>query len=111
MQALRKPLETDVGITAPRICVETITPSLVSIIEVSQASHIQEEDITPLYYFKCLWIDFSIRLQKYNNFLIEVLYLVQYLQIRMATLERVAILQYTNQKDYSLDQSILDMRM
>ena len=80
MQALRKPLETDVGITAPRICVETITPSLVSIIEVSQASHIQEEDITPLYYFKCLWIDFSIRLQKYNNFLIEVLYLVQYLQ-------------------------------
>lgn len=64
MQALRKPLETDVGITAPRICVETITPSLVSIFEVSQASHIQEEDITPLYYFKCLWIDFSIRLQK-----------------------------------------------
>ena len=49
MQALRKPLEKDVGITAPRICVETITPSLVSIVEVSQASHIQDEDITPLY--------------------------------------------------------------
>ena len=49
MQALRKPLEKDVGITAPRICVETITPSLVSIYEVSQASHIQDEDITPLY--------------------------------------------------------------
>ena len=29
VQALRKPLETDVGITAPRICVETITSSLV----------------------------------------------------------------------------------
>ena len=53
MQALRKPLEKVVGITAPRICVETITPSLVSIVEVSQASHIQDEDITPLYYFKC----------------------------------------------------------
>ena len=53
MQALRKPLEKDVGITAPRICVETITPSLVSIVEVSQASHIQDEDITPLNYFKC----------------------------------------------------------
>ena len=67
MQALRKPLETDVGITAPRIGVETIMPSLVSIFEVSQASHIQEKDITPLYYFKCLWTDFSIRLQKYKN--------------------------------------------
>ena len=32
VQALRKPLETDVGITAPRICVETITTSLVSFI-------------------------------------------------------------------------------
>ena len=49
MQALRKPLEKDVGITAPRICVETITPTLVPIYEVSQASHIQDEDITPLY--------------------------------------------------------------
>lgn len=32
VQALRKPLETDVGITAPRICVETIISSLVSIV-------------------------------------------------------------------------------
>ena len=32
IQALRKPLETDVGITAPRICVETITTSLVSVV-------------------------------------------------------------------------------
>ena len=32
VQALRKPLEIDVGITAPRICVETITTSFVSFI-------------------------------------------------------------------------------
>lgn len=32
VQALRKPLETDVGITAPRICVKTIISSLVSIV-------------------------------------------------------------------------------
>ena len=32
VQALRKPLETDVGITAPRIRVETIMTSLVSFI-------------------------------------------------------------------------------
>ena len=49
MQALRKSLEKDVGITAPRICAETITPTLVPIYEVSQASHIQDEDITPRY--------------------------------------------------------------
>jgi len=30
VQALRKPLETDMGITAPRICMETIISSLVS---------------------------------------------------------------------------------
>lgn len=45
------------GNNSPTHCVETITPSLVSIYEVSQASHIQDEDITPQYYFKCLgWI-------------------------------------------------------
>lgn len=32
VQALRKPLETDVGITAPRICAESIMTSLVSFI-------------------------------------------------------------------------------
>jgi hypothetical protein len=37
------------GNNSPTHCVETITPSLVSIYEVSQASHIQDEDITPLY--------------------------------------------------------------
>ena len=79
MQALRKPLEKDVGITAPRICVETITPTLVSIYEVSQASHIQDEDITPLYYFDGMSRIVSTQLQKYKNSLIKGLYLKQYL--------------------------------
>ena len=35
IQALGKPLKKDVGITAPRISVETITPSLVFNYEVS----------------------------------------------------------------------------
>jgi hypothetical protein len=79
MQALRKPLEKDVGITAPRICVETITPTLVSIYEVSQASHIQDEDITPLYYFDGMSRIVSTQLQKYKNSMIKGLYLRQYL--------------------------------
>ena len=57
VQALRKPLETDVGITVPRICSETIMTSLVSFFEVSQASYIQDESITPLYF---LWLGMSI---------------------------------------------------
>ena len=76
MQALRKPLEKDVGITAPRVCVETITPSLVSIYEVSQASHIQDEDITPLYYFNVIGRVYSTQPQKYKNSLIKELYLL-----------------------------------
>ena len=76
MQALRKPLEKDVGITAPRICVETITPSLVSIVEVSQASHIQDEDITPLNYFNVIGRVYSTQPQKYKNSLIKELYLL-----------------------------------
>ena len=79
MQALRKPLEKDVGITAPRICVETITPTLVCIYEVSQASHIQDEDITPLYYFDGMSRIVSTQLQKYKNSLIKGLCLRQYL--------------------------------
>ena len=75
MQTLRKPLEKDVGITAPRICVETITPSLVSIVEVSQASHIQDEDITPLYYFNVMSGIVSTLMQNYKNSLIKGLYL------------------------------------
>lgn len=58
VQALRKPLETDVGITAPRICAETIMTSLVSFIEVSQASYIQDESITPQY-FQISWKEHS----------------------------------------------------
>ena len=76
MQALRKPLEKDVGITAPRICVETITPTLDSIYEVSQASHIQDEDITPLYYFDGMSRIVSTQLQKYKNSLIKELHLM-----------------------------------
>ena len=76
MQALRKPLEKDVGITAPRICVETITPTLVPLYEVSQASHIQDEDITPLYYFNVMSGITSTQPQKYKNSLIKGLYLV-----------------------------------
>jgi hypothetical protein len=76
MQALRKPLEKDVGITAPRVCVETITPSLVSIYEVSQAPHIQDEDITPLYYFNVIGRVYSTQPQKYKNSLIKELYLL-----------------------------------
>lgn len=49
MQALRKPLETDVGITAPRYMREDHYAISCFHFEVSQASHIQEEDITPLY--------------------------------------------------------------
>ena len=76
MQALRKPLEKDVGITAPRICVETITPTLVPIYEVSQASHIQDVDITPLNYFNVMSGIVSTQPQKYKNSLIKELYLV-----------------------------------
>lgn len=64
MQALRKPSETDVGITVPRVCVETLTPSLVSIIEVSQASHIQVEDITPRYFQYVLERITPVRMRK-----------------------------------------------
>ena len=66
MQALRKPLETDVEITAPRVYVKAVTPSLVSVVEVSQASHIQDEDITPL--FIKSWARLGlVRLQKYEK--------------------------------------------
>ena len=53
VQALRKPLKTDVGITAPRICVEAIMTSLVFSFEVSQASYVQDESITPLFTLIC----------------------------------------------------------
>ncbi len=49
MQALRKPLRTDVGITAPRQMRGDHHIYSCSLVEVSQASHIQDEDITPLF--------------------------------------------------------------
>ena len=55
------------GITAPRICVETITPSLAHVNKVSYAFRIQEEDITPLYP-KCSDGTSPNRLQSYNIF-------------------------------------------
>ena len=48
-KVLRIPLYTDMEITAPRIRMETIIPSLVYRDYVSQALYTQDEDITPLY--------------------------------------------------------------
>ena len=53
------------GITAPRICVETITPSLAHVNKVSYAYRIQEEDITPLF-SKCNDGTSPNQLQSYN---------------------------------------------
>ena len=58
VQALRKPLETDVGITAPRIAWKPLYHLLFPLFEGSQASYIQEEDITPLI-FNMLWIELA----------------------------------------------------
>ena len=63
------------GNNSPTHSVETITPSLVSIYEVSQASHIQDEDITPLNYFNVMSGIVSTQPQKYKNSLIKELYL------------------------------------
>ncbi len=43
--------------------------------EVSQASHIQDEDITPLYYFNVMSGIVSTLMQNYKNSLIKGLYL------------------------------------
>ena len=43
--------------------------------EVSQASHIQDEDITPLYYLNVMSGIVSTQLQNYKNSLIKGLYL------------------------------------
>ena len=53
VQALRKPLRTDVIIAAHAVCVRTTMPTLVLIFKVSQALYTQDEDITLPYSFKC----------------------------------------------------------
>lgn len=55
VQALRKPLETDVGITVLRYIHGDHYANSCFLFEVSQASYIQEEDITPLFYQQCIW--------------------------------------------------------
>jgi len=47
MQALRKPLRTDVGITAPRLCVEAIMPSLVLCMKFLRLRIYKRMGITP----------------------------------------------------------------
>jgi isopentenyldiphosphate isomerase len=59
-QALRKPLETEVGITAPRHTRGDYYAILLFPYLVSQASSIQEYDITPLYFNK-VWQNFLSR--------------------------------------------------
>lgn len=59
------------GITAPRICVETITPSLAHVNKVSYAFRIQEEDITPLFFKMSLW-DYSQSTAKLRLFAVKV---------------------------------------
>ena len=58
VQALRKPLETDVGITAHAYAWRPLYHLLFPLFEGSQASYIQEEDITPLI-FNMLWIELA----------------------------------------------------
>jgi len=51
MQALRKPLRTDVGITAPRLCVEAIMPSLVLCMKFLRLRIYKKMGIKPLFFY------------------------------------------------------------
>lgn len=57
VQALRKPNIERYGNNSPTPYAWRPLRQLLSIFvfEVSQASHIQEEDITPLFYQRCIW--------------------------------------------------------
>ena len=68
VQALRKPLETDVGITAPRNAWRPLYHLLFPLFECSQASYIQEEDITPLI-FNMFWKELPLSDYKDRGFL------------------------------------------
>lgn len=64
IQALRKPLETEVENNSPtRMPVDHYNLSCFRCLEVSQASYTQDENITPRYIF-CLGLKFSIQIQK-----------------------------------------------
>lgn len=56
----------DVEITAPRICVEAITPSLAHVNKVSYAFRIQEEDITSLNNQNVIWDNTQLNAKLHN---------------------------------------------
>ena len=76
----------DVVIAAHAICVRTTMLSLL-IYESFSGFHSQDKH-NASFYFKCLWMEFFIRLQMYTIFLIGKSYSVQYLENKMATLNR-----------------------